>query len=377
VSTGTLTIVHVTEASSLRRELAAHVLEPAAGLAARGHHVVLVTRPDAGLAGACSEAGVVHVPMALHHRLDLPSARRLAHLVRAQSADLVHAHGIVAPWVAAAAARWAPGAACLVDVDSSFPLSWRTRLVLRSRHVRRILTSSEAIRSVVTTSGRFTPSRTSVVWPGVQPSSADPGVADAREARAKLGIAPDTPVAGQVGTRLWQGWRELLHAVPAIRAQLPTALIVIAGSESRAQRRTVLRVVNEMGLRENVRVMPPAIDSRAVLAACDVVVDASWAGRGFPWALARAMELGRPVVATAIAGASDLIEDGVSGILVPARETPTLAAAVSRLLRDADLAAGMALAAQLRAREQFSLAAYTLRLERTYREILETTATEP
>ncbi|MGE5234777.1 MAG: glycosyltransferase family 4 protein [Acidobacteriota bacterium] len=375
--TAALTIVHVTEATSLLREPAPHVLAAAAGLAARGHHVVLVSRPDATLAGACSEAGVVHVPMPLRHRLDLASARRLARMLDSQSADVVHAHGVAAPAVAVAASHWAPGPALFVDVDTSFPVSWRARLVLRSRKVRRIVTGSEALRLVVTTTGRLDPARVAVVWPGVDSAPATPTPPDPPTARGRLGISVGTPVVVQVGAHLWQGWRELLHAVPAIRAQVPTVLLVIAGCESPGQRRAVLRVVNEMGLREAVRVLPPGVDPLVLIAASDVVVDASWAGRGFPWALARAMQLGRPIVATSIAGAGELVEDGVSGILVPAREAPTLAAAVARLLRDADLAAGMGLAGQLRTHEEYSLATSTERLETLYRTVLAGEATRP
>jgi glycosyltransferase involved in cell wall biosynthesis len=204
------------------------------------------------------------------------------------------------------------------------------------------------------------------VTPGVDCPAPGTEASDPAEARHGLGISPRALVVGQVGMSLWQGWRELLHSVPKLRDQFPNVLVLFAGSASRTQRRTALRVINEMGLRDHVRVMPPGLAAATVLRACDVVVDSSWAGRGFLWSPARAMALARPVVATATSGADELIQDGVSGILVPVREPLTLAAAVARLLRDPNLAAGMGLAGQLRVRELFSLSDYAQRLESLY-----------
>jgi glycosyltransferase involved in cell wall biosynthesis len=65
-----------------------------------------------------------------------------------------------------------------------------------------------------------------------------------------------------------------------------------------------------------------------------------------------AMANGRPVVATAVGGLADAIEDGVTGLLVPPRDVPALRAAVLRLLNDAQLRARIGAAAQAAARRQ-------------------------
>jgi glycosyltransferase involved in cell wall biosynthesis len=82
------------------------------------------------------------------------------------------------------------------------------------------------------------------------------------------------------------------------------------------------------------------------------------------------MSLGRPVIATAIAGNGELVEDGVSGMLVPPRDVKTLAAAISRLLRDAAFAAELAQAGRTRVRAQFSTTTRVARLEALYREVI-------
>jgi sugar transferase (PEP-CTERM/EpsH1 system associated) len=71
--------------------------------------------------------------------------------------------------------------------------------------------------------------------------------------------------------------------------------------------------------------------------------------------LLEAMACGCVPVATDVGGNPELVEDGVNGLLVPAADTPALAAALARLVDDPDLRATLAAASLRRAREQFSL----------------------
>jgi glycosyltransferase involved in cell wall biosynthesis len=84
-----------------------------------------------------------------------------------------------------------------------------------------------------------------------------------------------------------------------------------------------------------------------------------------------AMAHGRPVVATAVGGLLDAVEDGVTGILVPPRDPEALRAALERLLADADLRSRLGSAARERARELFSREAATTAALDAYRAALD------
>ena len=86
-----------------------------------------------------------------------------------------------------------------------------------------------------------------------------------------------------------------------------------------------------------------------------------------------AMAHGRPVVATAVGGLVDAVEDGVTGVLVPARDPRALRAAVERLLADEELRARLGAAARKAAAERFSWSAATDETIRAYRDVLERT----
>lgn len=76
---------------------------------------------------------------------------------------------------------------------------------------------------------------------------------------------------------------------------------------------------------------------------------------GMPVCLMEAAACGVPAVATAVGGIPELVEDGVTGLLVPANDRPALATALERLIRDPNLAARLGTAARRRAEERFSV----------------------
>jgi starch synthase len=78
------------------------------------------------------------------------------------------------------------------------------------------------------------------------------------------------------------------------------------------------------------------------------------------------MAAGRAVVATAVGGNVRLIEDGVTGLLVPPNDAPRMAAAVGRLLHDPELARRLGAAARQCVEENYGRAAMVRRFEEFY-----------
>jgi type III pantothenate kinase len=83
------------------------------------------------------------------------------------------------------------------------------------------------------------------------------------------------------------------------------------------------------------------------------------------------MAHGRPVVATAVGGLLDAIEDGVTGLLVSPRDPAALRAAIETLLGDAELRRRLGANARAAARERFSWQASTERTIAAYRDALQ------
>jgi glycosyltransferase involved in cell wall biosynthesis len=86
--------------------------------------------------------------------------------------------------------------------------------------------------------------------------------------------------------------------------------------------------------------------------------------------LLESMAAGIPVVATRVGGNPEVIEDGVSGLLVPPRDSAALAAATARLLEDGDLAARLGDAGMRRVRELFSIEGSVHETEHLYQRLV-------
>ncbi len=361
-----LTIVEMLEKTGFATGSVVQMFEAAAGMAARGHKVVVVTRPSPEMAARCAAVGVELRTLALRHEFDLPSMVRFARMTRECSADVVHVHKGIAHAVAWGATFLGGRYGLVVNRGVSFPVDAWSAIKYRSRRVGRIVTVAESIRQVVIATGRIRPDKVSVVYAGVDLARFDPARTDPAAVRGELGIPPEARIVGHVGMRDWKGWKELVRAFPAIRADHPHAHLLLVACTSAAQREGVLGLAREMGLAGAVTATMARTDMPDVLAACEVVVDPSWAGTGITGTVREAMALGKPVVATAVAGNPELVEDGVSGIVVPPRDVPMLSAAVSRLLRDAELSERLAAAGQERVRLHFSTEARVARLEALY-----------
>ncbi len=91
---------------------------------------------------------------------------------------------------------------------------------------------------------------------------------------------------------------------------------------------------------------------------------------GYGFACAEALAYGRPVVASAVGGLLDHVEDGVNGLLVPAGDVPALRSALIRLLGDARLRSRLGSAARKRARERFAPEAAAAATVQAYRDAL-------
>jgi glycosyltransferase involved in cell wall biosynthesis len=372
-----LTIVQMLEKTSFATGSVVQMFDAAKGLAARGHTVLAVTRPSAEMARLCAEAGAEHVTLSLRHEFDVLSARRFARLARHRKVDVVHVHKGIAHAVAWYATFLGAHYGLVVNRGVSFPIDFVSGFKYRSRKVSRIVCVAESIRRVVIATGRVPAHKVGVIYAGTDVERFDPKRTHPEAVRVELGIPAEARVVGHVGMRDWKGWKELLKAFPAVRADHTQAHLLLVACRTDAQREGVLELAGELGLAGAVTATMERSDMPDVLAACEVVVDPSWAGTGITGTVREAMALGKPVVATAVAGNPELVEDGVSGILVPPRDVPMLAAAVSRLLRDSELTARLAAAGQERVRQNFSTDARIARLEALYLRVVHETRQTP
>jgi glycosyltransferase involved in cell wall biosynthesis len=185
--------------------------------------------------------------------------------------------------------------------------------------------------------------RRRVVYP-LPPRGPAPAAAEVERVRAQLGI-PAGPLVLYAGKRsLGKGTPVLLEALAVIRAGVPGVRFAFAGKGE-----------TPLPAAADVHALGPLPQTTlfALYRAADVIVVPSVWPEPLSRVLVEAMWLGRPVVATAVGGSPEAVEDGVTGLLVAKRDAPGLAAAVGALLRDPARRARMGEAAAARAATLF------------------------
>ncbi len=121
----------------------------------------------------------------------------------------------------------------------------------------------------------------------------------------------------------------MLRAFGDVRAREPRAVLVIVGQGSLQAEAEALTA--ELGLREAVRFLGARDDVPAVMSAADgYVMSSAW--EGMPMVLLEAAAAGLPIVATAVGGNGEVVREGESGFLVPARDSEVLRAGMLRLM---------------------------------------------
>ncbi|MGA8507744.1 MAG: glycosyltransferase, partial [Candidatus Sulfotelmatobacter sp.] len=160
----------------------------------------------------------------------------------------------------------------------------------------------------------------------------------------------------------------LIASAPAVIREFPSTRFVLVGDGE--QRASFEQQVMRLGLERNFLFLGRRADIPEILACCDIAVLPSRA-EGLPNAVLEYMAAGLPTVVSRVGGNPELVEDGVSGLLVPPEDSPALSAALLRLLRDAGLARQMAQRGHEFAVRNFSYERLVREVDALYTELLQ------
>ena len=345
-------VVHCLEIGGLENGIVNLVNAPRAG---QRHAVICMTHGGANRANLRPDVEVFELHKALGH--DVKTFGRLIGLLRRLRPAIVHTRN----WAAfdgVLAARLA-GVPRVVHGEHGREISDpdgrnRRRNGLRrlfSPLVNRFTTVSDDLRRWLIQDVGIAADKVVRLHNGVDTDRFAPG--DRGEVRAKLGIGAEQTVVGTVG-RLdpVKDQASLLEAFARVAG--PDAVLVIAGDG--ACRDALHAQAAALGLGDRVRFLGERRDVARVLQSFDLFVLPSL-GEGISNTILEAMATGLPVVATRVGGNPELVDDGVTGQLVPRQAPEVLAKAIGEYLRDPARRKDHGARARARAIRLFSLSA--------------------
>lgn len=292
---------------------------------------------------------------------DLYGSFRLWRFLCAAAYPFVHTHTSKGGFVGRLAARLAQvpvivhtahGFAFHEESSSFVTMLWATLERLAARWCDRIVTVSDFHRQWALRLGIGTPAQVVAIPNGIGAERLSPTRA-ATETRAALGVDFSSLTVVTVGRLVEQkGLEYLLAAVPALVAVLGDRFRLLLAGEGRL-RSSLERQAEQLGIGKYVSFLGFRRDVGDILCASDIVVLPSLR-EGLSIALLEAMAMGKPVVATVIGSNREVLQDGSTGILVPARSTGALQRALLELAQDADLRRRLGRAAKKEYLERYS-----------------------
>lgn len=226
------------------------------------------------------------------------------------------------------------------------------KLATVKRRASAVVVVSDYLKSSLVAAG-FSGAKVFRIYNGIELDGA--GHTGRAALREQFGCSNGSPLIGTVANiRESKGYDYFLRAARRVSDSLPHARFVAAGElDSRIGPR-LLSLRRELGLEDRLAFLGFRKDVRQLLAALDIFVLPS-TSEGFSLATVEAMGAGRPVVATRSGGPEEIVEDGVTGFLVPPADDASLAARICELIRNPPLASKLGENAQAAVRHKFSL----------------------
>jgi len=351
-----------------------HVLQLMEYMVKQGHEVGLVAAPEPRLMTGAKALGVKvfpnpHFVRPVRPWKDFRALWPIFRAMRAFKPDLVHAHSTKAGYAARLACAVLRKPIIFTAHGWAFTEGrslWKRRLLagverLAAQVTAKIICVSEHDRELAVQWNVAKPGKLAVVHNGIDPRPfLEGGGAPLRE---ELGLEGSV-VLTFVG-RLAPP-KDPLTLLEAVKTLPKGVLLVVGDGELKPP---VEEYVREHGLEEKVRLLGERSDVLRILASSDVfVLSSRW--EGLPYTIIEAMMARLPVVSTRVGGVPELVEDGVTGFLVPAEDPPALAEALQTLLDDPELRRRMGEAGREKALREFTLDRMLRETERTYEEVV-------
>lgn len=300
----------------------------------------------------------------------LQRIRDIAAYLNEQRFDLLHAFDFYGNVFAVPAARRSNVPVVLASRrelagDRSLLQRWAIRYACQRAHG--VVANSRAAGSCLTALLGNASGKVTVVYNGID-LGAFRATRSAQDVRAEIGVPGNTVLVGIVAAlRPEKQIETFLRAAARVAKQMTQARFLLVGDGS--ERARLEELARQLGIESRTIFAGDRRDVADLLPAIDVFVLSSLT-ESLPNAVLEAMAAARPVVATRVGGTPELVEEGVTGYLVPVGDDAAMAARILELAGNPDLRRRMGAAGRARVERDFTPEKMAGTLEELYARML-------
>ncbi len=363
-------ILHITESFGWSGG-AAQALYLARELRALGHENVIACPSGGDLGRKAAADGFPVRHFQPRRDYDLRTARALARLMDELKPDVMQAHhpkahamGLIAKFLS----RHKPVFIFTRRVSHPIMKGFFARLKYTSGLIDGVIAVADSVRGILIDYG-VAPEKVRTIYSGTDPGRFSPRPPDAGIA-AELALPPGLPVVMLVGNfSAHKGQHVLLKASAILRAKGLDFALVFAGRATDSEELKAMFRAEGLPL-ERGRFLGLRDDVEKLLTLATVSVNAAVKGEALSGSIRESLAMGVPAVASDISGNSEIVKDGMTGLLFPKGDAATLAARLEEVLRDPGLRERFSKNSVSLVRDSFTTAIMGRRTLEYYQELL-------
>ncbi len=317
------------------------ILEESRGLIARGHEISIACPAHARMTEEAPRFGVPVAALPIEFKT-FAGFFAVRKYLQKFPVDVVNTHSSADSWlVALACATLSRPPAIVRTRHISAPVSDNPFTRWLYRQASTVVTTGERLRRHLIDALALDPERVTSVPTGIDIDRFMP--AEKHHAKLKIALDPSKTYLGIVATlRSWKGHLFLLDAFAKLRQ--PGLHLLIVGDGP--MRKPIEENIAALGLAEHVTLVGQRTDPEVWFQAIDIFCLPSYANEGVPQALLQAMLCALPIVTTPVGAILEAVTHEQSALIVPPKDSATLAMAINRLLDNPDFAGALGLSAR-------------------------------
>lgn len=305
-----------------------------------GYKILIACQEGSEISRKAEMAGLPVFIVPMRFAGDPVAVSNFLRIIKSEDVDIIHTHSSKDSWIAGFAGRIS-GTPIVRSRHLTTPVKQNWAAAFVYRHLcDTIITTGKYIKESLVRDNKINSGKIISIPAGVDTARYDTHISG-NTVRAELAIENAYPVVGVVAIlRNWKGHQYLLEAVPAIVTSYPNAKFLIAGNGP--QWDNLQRKIRDLGIEKYVIMMGFREDIPEILASLDIFILPSTASEATSQVIPQALAVGKPVIATNTGGLPEIIEDGITGLLIEPGNHEAIACAVVRMAENKEEAEKMA-----------------------------------